>query len=223
VPLENVVKESVVENKTDEMLKNITTYLLVLLVSVVSLSGQNDKEDLYIVDTTFSNITWNCGPHYGCINFDTGYINVVDDKVVNGKFIADLSSLYVEDIEHELLRLTLANVIKSHEFFDVHNFPHFVFTIDTLEELDTNEFNISGQLILKEKILPINFNCEIDIRNDSIYVYSDYIIIDRTMWDINYLSKRFDPEGKEQMYVPDKIEFMVQIYANKSKKKQVKK
>jgi hypothetical protein len=145
-----VLPENVVGNKYDIMLKNITVCLLFLFIGISAIQGQNNKKEaLYVSDTSVSNVAWNCGPHYGCVQLDSGYLNVIDNKIVNGKFVIDLSSLYVEDIEHELLRLTLANVIKSHEFFDAPNFPNFVFSIDKLEELSTNEYNVVGQLTLK--------------------------------------------------------------------------
>jgi len=189
------------------------------------LPAQNlsvDKNELYIVDTTQSSISWNCGQHFGCILIDTGYVEVINNDPVGGKFFIDLNSLYVEDIEHELLRLTLANVIKSHEFFDAGHYPNIVFLIEKLIEIDDNFYNVAGQLTIKNMTLPVNFNCEINIEDDSISVYSEYFGIDRTEWGINYLSKKFDPEEKEQMHVPDIIEFLIHLKAKKIKKKKEK-
>jgi len=206
------------------MLKKIITVSIFLFVLISSNLGQDElKQSTYIADNSISSVSWLCGQHYGCVSLDTGYLNVVDNKILDGKFVIDLISLFDEDIEHELLRLTLANVIKSHEFFDVPNFRYATFTILQLEEVEINEYHITGELTLKDKTLPIDFDCEINIINDLISVYSSYIGIDRTKWGINYLSKKFDPDDKEQMHVPDKIEFLIQLKAKKLIKKHEKK
>lgn len=202
-----------------------TIFIVLLFVSITSYSQTEsvEKGDFYTVDTTYSSMSWNCGQHFGCILMDTGYIEVSNKEPVGGKFIIDLNSLYVEDIDHELLRLTLANVIKSLEFFDSRHFPNIIFEIEKLIKIEDNYYNIAGQLTIKNKTLPVNFNSEINIEGDTIFVFSDYFGIDRTEWGINYLSKKFDPEDKEQMHVPDRIEFFIQIKAQKIIKKKEKK
>ena len=206
------------------MIKNAIVFIFFLVFGINTLYSQNNKDSFnFIVNSELSSVEWFCGRHFGCVMLDTGYIDVVDGVISGGKFVIDLNSLYDDDIENELLRQTLSNVIKSFEFFDISHYPSTTFTIEKLIGLSDNEFNVSGNLTLKGKTLPINFNAEIDIAEDTVKVYSDYISIDRTMWGINYLSKKFDPEDKEQMHVPDKIEFLVRLLAVRAKGKKKKK
>ncbi len=201
------------------MVKKIGVFIFFLILNVFVVEGQkNQKESTFVVDTNVSSVSWICGSHYGCINIDTGAIFVKNNIVIGGDFKIDLKSLYDEDIDQELLRLTLANVIKSHEFFDVPHYPTADFAIEKLIKVRDNKYNVAGNLTLKDKTLPINFNSEIDWEGDTITVNTGYFDIDRTRWGINYLSKRFDPEDKEQMHVPDEIKILIQLKAIKLKK-----
>jgi len=220
---ENVEKENAEENKKNQMAKKIGIFIIFLILNVFVVKGQKDqKESLFVVDTNTSSISWICGSHYGCIDIDTGTIFVQNDKVTGGDFKIDMGSLYDEDIEQELLRLTLANVIKSLEFFDAIHYPTAIFTIEKLIKINDNEYNVAGDLTLKDKTLPVNFNSEIVLKGDTIDVNTGYFGIDRTRWGINYLSKRFDPEDKEQMHVPDEIKILIQLKAVKLKKQEKK-
>ncbi len=215
----NVEKENAEENKKNQMAKKIGIFIFFLILNVFVVKGQKDQnESIFVVDTNASSISWICGSHYGCINIDTGTIFVNINKVIGGDFKIDMGSLYDEDIEQELLRLTLANVIKSHEFFDAPHYPTADFAIEKLIKIRDNEYNVAGNLTLKGKTLPINFNSEIVWKGDTITVNTGYFGIDRTRWGIIYLSKRFDPEDKEQMHVPDEIKILIQLKAIKYKK-----
>jgi len=206
------------------MIKKAVISIYFLLFGINILFSQNNKNiSTFVVDTELSSVEWFCGRHHGCVSLDTGYVKVVDGEISNGKFVIDLNSLYDEDIDSELLRKTLANVIKSFEFFDVHKYPNTIFVLEKIKKMDNDEYYVTGQLTIKDKTLPVSFKSEIDFTKDSLFVYSDYISIDRTDWGINYLSKKFDPKNKEQMHVPDKIEFLVRLKAVRSEKKDIKK
>jgi len=202
------------------MIKKTVVIFIFTFLFFSDIKSQNTDRDVisYIADTSESDVSWFCGRHYGCVLIDTGYLHVEGGKITDGEFVIDLGTLIDEDIDNDLLRLTLENVIRSVEFFNASRYPTAIFSLEKVLNLSGNNYNIAGNLTLKNKTLPINFNCEIIFKDDLILVYSDFIKLDRTKWGINYLSKRFDPEDKEQMHVPDIIELLIHLKANKEKK-----
>jgi hypothetical protein len=202
-------------------LKRTIAFLALYLFGFIPVEAQKDNlKKNYVVDTVASEVLWFCGQHYGCIGLDTGSIEVVKDKIVGGSFIIDLNTVEDDDItDNMLLRLTLNNVIKSLSFFNVETFPHSKFRIEEVEKIDSDYYRVSGILEIHDVVRDINFFSKIIFENERIIVESEIINIDRTNWGVNYLSQKFDPEGKETMYVPDTISLKVHLFADKIKKK----
>jgi hypothetical protein len=65
------------------------------------------------------------GKHEVEIELKSGYFIINNDKLLNGNFIVDMSTIGVTDIpEHEPVpRKNLSNHLKSSYFFDVEKFP----------------------------------------------------------------------------------------------------
>lgn len=91
-----------------------------------SISG-----DTIQINTAKSNIHWKgtkmceAGKHEVEIELKSGYFIINNDKLLNGNFIVDMSTIGVTDIpEHEPVpRKNLSNHLKSSYFFDVEKFP----------------------------------------------------------------------------------------------------
>ena len=181
------------------------------------LPAQNtDNSGVYIVDTTVSQVLWFCGNHYGCVNFDTGYVVVENQKIKKGEFVVDMNTIHDDDItNNKLLRLTLDNVIKSLPFFNVKTYPYSRFVLEEVTPIDSNRYHVTGILEIQDEVRDIEFDATITFKDDFVVVETDFINFDRTNWGVNYLSKKFDPEGKESMYVPDTISIIVQLSAIK--------
>jgi len=127
-----------------------------------------------------------------------------------------MNSIVDDDIiDNEMLRITLGNVIKSEEFFEAEKYPSSIFTVLHAERIDSVNYNILGNLKIRDKAKDIEFDSKILITDDRFVVESNDINIDRTQWDIKSLSKKYDDNGKDAMYVPDTISFVIYMYANK--------
>ena len=197
-------------------MKNVFIIFAIFLAGFFHAYGQ---KSIYAVDTVESQILWYCGNHYGCMNLESGYISIVKGEISSGSFMIDMNSIDDDDItDNELLRKTLSNIIKSDQFFNAEEFPSSIFTLLSVERIDSVNNHILGILKIKDRANNIDFDGEISIFEDRLIGYSDIINIDRTEWGINSLSKKYDPEGKNSMVVPDTISIVIYLYADKIKK-----
>lgn len=183
-----------------------------------SICGQSkDSMYYYIADTSSSDIQWFCAQHFGCIKLDTGTVIVKDDIVIGGSFNIALKTFENEDIVSKILRIVLAKEIKSYHFFECEKYPYAFFTIDEIFKLDSNKYYVSGPLEIKGKVRCVNFECEIKLFDDYLTVYSDFMTIDRTDWDINQYSEKFDVKDEDLMHVADTIDFLIYLNARINK------
>jgi len=197
-------------------LKRIVAFLSIYILGFLSVQAQKDDlKKSFSVDTVSSQILWYCGRHYGCVRLDTGSVESVNNNIIGGSFIVDMNTVSDDDItDNNLLRLTLDNVIKSLSFFNVETFSDSKFKIEEVEKIDSDYYYITGILEIQDVERNISFKSKIVFKENRIIVDSDIINIDRTNWGVNYLSEKYDPEGKENMYVPDTISFKVHLFAD---------
>ena len=201
-----------------KIIKTIFLNIIFISITLSSIYGQNANSiDYYIADTSASEVGWFCSHHYGCIKLDIGTVLVKDDIVIGGSFNIAMKTFENEDIVSKILRIVLAAEVKSLPFFECETYPYAFFTIDEIFKLDSNNYYVSGPLEMKGEVRCVNFECEIKLFDDYLTVYSDFMTIDRTDWDINYLSEKFDVNGEDLMYVPDTIDFLIYLYARKTK------
>ena len=129
-----------------------------------------------------------------------------------------MSSINDDDItDNDLLRLTLNNVLKSAQFFNIDEYFSSIFSILSVEKIDTVNYHVLGNLKIKNRARDIEFDSKITIDDEIIFVDTDEINIDRTKWGIKSLSPKYDPENKETMHVPDIINMKIYLIANKIK------
>lgn len=178
----------------------------------------------YTVNTTESTIDWTgskpTGKHTGTINLAEGEFSVKNDSIESGKFVIDMNSITVTDLEagngKEDLEAHLKGLGKedtADHFFNVKKYPNGTFEITGITK-EEGKTMVEGNLTLKETTKNIKFPATITVTPEAVTLVSENFKINRTLWNVNYSSKSiFDNLGDK--YVDDEIELKVNVKATK--------
>ena len=153
------------------------------------------NDDGSIIEWTGSKPT---GTHNGTIAVERGELFVKDGKIAGGEFVIDMKSIVNFDLEDEEWNTKLVNHLHSEDFFHTDIYPEATFVITNVEEFSgtVNEgapvptHTITGNLTMKEITKSIKFNAMVDLNENSISAESVPFVIDRTLWDVKFKSKK---------------------------------
>lgn len=169
------------------------------LASAATSPATAEKETVYTVDTAESRIEWIgrkvTGRHNGTIAIQEGTLRVADGRVVGGRFIIDMTSINVEDLEGAY-KEKLMNHLRSDDFFSVKAYPVAVFDVKKVEAAGDDEETgathiVTGDLTIKGLTHPVTFPATIDVERDTVAASADEVPVDRTLYDIRYGSGKF--------------------------------
>jgi len=166
----------------------------------------------YIVDIGQSELEWFCGKHTGFVKLKNGEFTIEKKQFSKGNFTINMDSIFNTDIENNLMRGTLDNILKSDELFDVEKFPETELIIAEVVHKGGNEFSLSGSLKIKERTNLIKINAFIDVHGDTLFAKSEHFYIDRTEWGVTNMSRKF-AKSKDEFIVTDSVSFIVRIKA----------
>ncbi|WP_418263238.1 YceI family protein [Flavobacterium faecale] len=177
-------------------MKNLKLLLLALLVifSFTKLEAQDKKIDVSksIIKWTGKKIT---GQHEGTIKFKEGVLMFNNNKVVGGRFIADMTTLDNTD-QTGSSKAKLEGHLKSDDFFGIYNFDTSLLTFKTVTSKGNNVYTIIGTLTIKGKSHPIIF--DLIVKGNTAMAN---LSVDRTKYDIRYGSGSFfDDLGDKTIY-----------------------
>ena len=123
---------------------------------------QNPEIIEYRVDVDSSKVLWFCGEHTGFVHLESGYFNVKGNDIVGGVFTMDMGSLVNTDIDYDLMRGTLENILKSKDFFNIEEYPFSTFKVSSIRKLEDNEQCISGDMQVVDVTRRITFHSDIN-------------------------------------------------------------
>lgn len=190
----------------------IRSFLFVLLlhlsVGVIAQSG------VYVTDVKKSNIKWICGNHNGTIQIEKGDLTLADGQITKGSFEINMDSLTVIDIDYELMRLTLQNIIRSIDYFDAEHYPVSRFTITSVKPGEGNKQIITGDLQVKDQKRPVTFPATVSVEGNTLKATSDKFKIDRTRWGITTASVKY-VKSKDAFTFTDDIYLVIELHAVK--------
>lgn len=177
----------------------------------------------FVVDVTASKIDWvgskPLEKHTGTINLSGGRVMVKDDVIEAGKFIIDMNSIAVTDLEGDS-KANLENHLKGtvegkeDHFFNVVKFPQGLFELTGVELMDGKAM-VKGNLTLRDISYNVSFPAVIEMMDNGMTLTSEPFSIDRTKWGVNYGSKSvFDDLGDK--FINDDIELTVSLVAKKA-------
>jgi polyisoprenoid-binding protein YceI len=199
-------KDGAKESKTSEVKETLTATL---------------AATPYTIQTEKATISWlgskPVGTHTGTINVQDGAFYLQGTTIESGKFVIDMSSITVTDLDEnsgkESLESHLKGTVEGKEgdFFNVTKYPTATFEVTGVTDMDGKTI-MSGNLTMLDTTQNISFPVLITNQNNIVQVKSETFTIDRTKWGINYGSKSiFDNLGDK--FIADDMEITIDVTA----------
>jgi len=105
------------------------------------------------IDAEKSNVTWLgkkvTGQHTGTLAFQEGHLDMDGDKITGGKFVIDMTSLQVTDLEAGKGKEKLEGHLNSPDFFGVEEFSTATFEITETSSGGNGTYSVAGNLTIK--------------------------------------------------------------------------
>jgi polyisoprenoid-binding protein YceI len=177
-------------------MRTIKTILAgVMIMATVGLFAQEMK-----VDTKQSTLKWHgekvTGEHWGNINLKEGMLVWKNDRLTDGEFIIDMTSITNTDLEDPGYNAKLVGHLKSDDFFGVEKYPTSKLEIKSSTKFENNKATVKAHLTIKETTLPIEFEAQ----KDGNWFMAE-IVVDRSKYDVRYGSGSFfDNLGDKTIY-----------------------
>ena len=154
------------------------------------------------------------GEHSGTLNLSDGWVVMVENSIIDGKFIFDMNSISNTDIEAQEWRQKLEDHLKSEDFFHVDSFPHAILEIKGRQSLIIEKSKKSDQILADLTIRGITHEIKFPFdltQSQNNFNAEGSVDIDRTLYNIQYKSgKFFDELGDKLIYDNFTVQFMVQ-------------
>lgn len=166
----------------------------------------------YKVDTSESIIQWKCDNHDGVLKIKEGRLIIENGEIVGGEFKIKMNSITNNDIENDLMRGTLENILKSEDFFHVEKYPEATFTITNSEKKADGKYWIAGDLKLLNKSQRLCFDSQVFFEDNHLEAKTEKFSIDRTKWGITTYSPDY-AKSDASFIVSNRIDFTIHLVA----------
>jgi polyisoprenoid-binding protein YceI len=177
------------------MFKVKLSLISLLLVFTQLLQAEDEeKSSGFIVNPSLSSIEWSgrkvTGAHNGNIGIKEGHLVVDGLAITGGAFVIDMNTITCTDLTNEGSNTRLVNHLKSDDFFGTNNHPFSNFVIKSAKQKSGDQYDITGDLTIKDITHEITFPATVRISQNRIMASAD-ITVDRTKYDIKFRSGRF--------------------------------
>ncbi|MCB0819705.1 MAG: YceI family protein [Bacteroidetes bacterium] len=175
----------------------------------VAAAGTEAKT--FAIDNSASKVAWLAkkvtGEHNGTVAIKSGDLKVENGNVSAGKFVLDMSTITVLDLEDPEYNAKLTGHLKSPDFFAVETSPESVFEIVSVEAIPgaaagQPNYNVKGNLTIKGISKAITFPATINVEENAVSAQAEFAV-DRTAWDIQYGSGKFFQDLGDKMIYDD--------------------
>jgi len=164
--------------------------IITLVFTLVSVNGQSR----YNADPVSSKIVWTGKKigkeHKGTVTLKEGWLTWKNGQILSGEFIIDMNSIADNDLNDEKMKSMLEGHLKSEDFFGVEKYPDSKIVISEPVTFKDGAAVIKGELTIKGKTLPVEFNTTASEIGDVI-TYFTSISFDRSKYDVRYGSGSF--------------------------------
>jgi len=170
----------------------------------------NQEGATHFVDLEKSQILWKgfkpTGSHDGTINLKNGEVEFAEDVVKQANFELDMNSIVNKDMPaDDPYNQKLVGHLKSPDFFDVEQFPIASFELKSQTTDEKGQLQFTGDLMIKGKVKSITFPVNITEEGQTILLQSNPFTVDRTVFGIQYKSKNFFKNLKDE-FINDEFE-----------------
>ena len=190
---------------TDSMKYFINIFLL-LIACPMFLLGQTAT-----LDIESSNLKWTGkkitnSSHYGSLKFKSGEVKFSNGIIESGKFVVDMTTINVEDIEGRG-KSRLEGHLKGDDFFSVEDFKEATLVINSSSK-NGDSIKVMGTLTIKD----LNSDVEFDM-NKSGEVWTADLTFDRSKHNVRFRSGSFFENLGDNLILDD-IELNAKLFFN---------
>jgi len=149
------------------------------------------------------------GQHTGTIDIKYGHLTWIDNRIVSGEFVIDMTSIESDENLDKLV-----GHLKSEDFFGVEDHPESKLVITDSTPFDKGTGILKGSLTIKNITHPVEFRATVQKVEDGKWFYAN-IVIDRSKYNVRYGSGSFfDNLGDKTIY--DEFKLKVNLFVGKS-------
>ena len=140
------------------------------------------------------------GLHTGSINIANGFIEIMDNTIVGGEILIDMTSIVITDIKNKKTNKDFLAHLLNDDFFSVDKFKIARLVLSGSRRIEGNKSKIEGILTIKDISHSANLIASLEVFTDTLHSLGE-IIIDRTLYNIRYGSGKFiDNLGDKLIY-----------------------
>ena len=171
-------------NINTDSTKYFINIFLLLIACPMFLLGQTAT-----LDIESSNLKWTGkkitnSSHYGSLKFKSGEVKFSNGIIESGKFVVDMTTINVEDIEGRG-KSRLEGHLKGDDFFSVEDFKEATLVINSSSK-NGDSIKVMGTLTIKD----LNSDVEFDM-NKSGEVWTADLTFDRSKHNVRFRSGSF--------------------------------
>ena len=181
-------------------------FLVSFFINAQNLRLKTDKSTLKWTGKQITTKT-----HFGSLKFKSGNITFENGIISSGKFLVDMTSLLVEDLQGNY-KQKLEGHLKSDDFFSVEKFNESSLTILSSSKNDSG-LDVNGSLTIKGITLPIKFKLE-DLEMDPEEVrWKGVLTFDRSKYNVRFRSGSFFQNLGDKLILDEiRIETLLDFY-----------
>ncbi|MBC8307328.1 MAG: YceI family protein [Pelagibacterales bacterium] len=181
-------------------------FLVSFFINAQNLRLKTDKSTLKWTGKQITTKT-----HFGSLKFKSGNIIFENGIISSGKFLVDMTSLLVEDLQGNY-KQKLEGHLKSDDFFSVEKFNESSLTILSSSKNDSG-LDVNGSLTIKGIALPIKFKLE-DLEMDQEEVrWKGVLTFDRSKYNVRFRSGSFFQNLGDKLILDEiRIETLLDFY-----------
>ena len=159
-------------------------FLVSFFINAQNLHLKTDKSTLKWTGEQITTKT-----HFGSLKFKSGNITFENGIISSGKFLVDMTSLLVEDLQGNY-KQRLEGHLKSDDFFSVEKFNESSLTIVSSSKNDSG-LDVNGDLTIKGITLPIKFKLEDLGMGQEEVRWKGVLTFDRSKYNVRFRSGSF--------------------------------
>jgi polyisoprenoid-binding protein YceI len=166
---------------------------------IITEAEATGEGNTYEIVKEQSSVNWHgtkvTGEHRGEVKLESGQFTFANDQLTGGKVVMDMTSITNTDLTDQEQKQKLEGHLKSEDFFGVEKHPTATFEVTGVSPIEnatagSTNYNIQGNLTIKENTNPVSFPATITKGNGVINAKAD-MTVDRSKFDVRYGSETF--------------------------------